>query len=61
MKVKEFLNVLNMQVKYKVTDRRSKEEINLYTENGKVNNEALEKVIYMVFQENDGTLNITTY
>lgn len=61
MKVKEFLNVLNMQVKYKVTDRRRKEEINLYTENGKVNHEALEKVIYMVFQENDGTLNITTY
>lgn len=29
MKVKDFLSVLNIQVKYKVTDRRTKEELKL--------------------------------
>lgn len=60
MTVKDFLNVLNMRVKYKVTDRRTKEELKLSLDNGRRNHEALDRNIYMVFQEND-TLNITVY
>ena len=60
MTVKDFLNVLNMRVKYKVTDRRTKEELKLSLDNGRINHEALDRNIYMVFQEND-TLNITVY
>lgn len=60
MKVKDFLSVLNMQVKYKVTDRRTKEELKLTLDNGRVNHETIDKIIYMVFQENN-TLNITVY
>lgn len=60
MTVKDFLSVLNMQVKYKVTDRRTKEELKLALDNGRINHETLGRNIYMVFQEND-TLNITVY
>ena len=60
MIVKDFLNVLNMQVKYKITDRRSKDELKLTLDNGRMNHETLDRNIYMVFQEND-TLNITVY
>ena len=60
MKVKEFLSVLNMQVKYKVTDRRTKEELELTLDNGRINHETIDKIIYIVFQENDA-LNITVY
>lgn len=60
MKVKEFLSVLNMQVKYKVTDRRTKEELKLTLDNGRVNHETIDRTVYMVFQEDD-TLNIAVY
>lgn len=60
MIVKDFLNVLNMQVKYKVTDRRTKEELKLTLDNGRVNHETIDRNVYMVFQEDD-TLNITVY
>ena len=60
MKVKEFLSVLNMQVKYKVTDRRTKEELKLTLDSGRINHEVIDRIIYMVFQE-DNTLNITVY
>ena len=60
MIVKDFLSVLNMQVKYKVIDRRTKEELKLTLDNGIVNHETIDRTIYMVFQEDD-TLNITVY
>lgn len=60
MIVKDFLSVLNMQVKYKVIDRRTKEELKLTLGNGRVNHETIDRTIYMVFQEDD-TLNITVY
>lgn len=60
MKVKDFLSVLNMQVKYKVTDRRTKEELKLTLDSGRINHEVIDRIIYMVFQE-DNTLNITVH
>ena len=60
MIVKDFLNVLNMQVKFKITDRRTKEELKLTLDNGRVNHETIDRTIYMVFQE-DNTLNIAVY
>ena len=60
MKVKEFLSVLNIQVKYKITDRRTKEELKISFGNGRINHETIDKTIYMVFQEND-ILNIAVY
>lgn len=60
MELKEFLNVLNMLVKYKVTDRNTRKDV-ILQENGRPIKEVMQRKIYMVFQEADGTLNITLY
>lgn len=60
MKLKELLKVMNYQVRYKVTDRRTNEEVAL-SRGGKIDNDALARDVYMVYQESDGTLNIALY
>ena len=59
MTLKEFLSVLNIQVKYRVIDRFNKKRVELkpYREDKKTYN----RKIYMVYQENDGTLEIHLY
>jgi hypothetical protein len=49
-----------MRVKYRVTDRNTRETVTLQ-KNGRPIKEVLDKEIYMVFQDDDGTLNITLY
>ena len=55
MTLKEFLSVLNIQVKYRVIDRFNKKRVELkpYREDN--------RKIYMVFQGYDGTLEIHLY
>lgn len=53
MKLRDFLKVLNLQVKYIVTDKFSHEKVEV--------KENKDHIIYMVFQEEDGTLNIVIY
>jgi hypothetical protein len=65
MKVKEFLDVLNMQVKYKIVDKYTR-EIYYNTEIYKRNidkKELFEKNIYMVFpsKEDDSILDIRVF
>ena len=59
MTLKEFLSVLNIQVKYRVIDRFNKKRVELkpYREDKEIYN----RKIYMVFQEHDGTLEIHLY
>ena len=59
MTLKEFLSVLNIQVKYRVIDRFNKKRVELkpYRED----KETYDRKIYMVFQEYDGTLEIHLY
>ena len=59
MTLKEFLSVLNIQVKYRVIDRFNKKRVELkpYRED----KETYNRKIYMVFQEHDGTLEIHLY
>ena len=59
MTLKEFLSVLNIQVKYRVIDRFNKKIVELkpYRED----KETYDRKIYMVFQEYDGTLEIHLY
>ena len=59
MTLKEFLSVLNIQVKYRVIDRFNKKRVELkpYRED----KETYDRKIYMVFQEHDGTLEIYLY
>ena len=59
MTLKEFLSVLNIQVKYRVIDRFSKKRVELkpYRED----KETYDRKIYMVFQWYDGTLEIHLY
>ena len=52
MKLRELLKVLNMQIRYKVTDRNTQKEVETCT-NGKPDIEAMQRRVYMVFQEND--------
>ena len=56
MTLKEFLSVLNIQVKYRVIDRFSKkrDELKSYRED----KNTYSRKIYMVYQENNGTLDI---
>ena len=56
MTLKDFLSVLNIQVKYHVIDRFNKKKIDLkpYRED----KETYDRKIYMVFQGYDGTLEI---
>ena len=56
MTLKEFLSVLNIQVKYRVIDRFNKKRVELkpYQED----KETYNRKIYMVFQSDDGTLEI---
>lgn len=60
MKLYEFLSIINMRVKYRVTDRNTRETVTL-RKNGRSIIEVLDRKIYMVFQDDDGTLNITLY
>ena len=65
MKVKEFLDVLNMQVKYKIVDRDTR-EIYYNTETNKRTidrKELFEKNIYMIFpsKEDDSILDIRVF
>ena len=59
MTLKEFLSVLNIQVKYRVIDRFNKKRVELkpYRED----KETYNRKIYMVFQVYDGTLEIHLY
>ena len=59
MTLKEFLSVLNVQVKYRIIDRFNKKRVELkpYRED----KETYNRKIYMVFQEYDGTLEIHLY
>lgn len=59
MTLKDFLSVLNIQVKYRVIDRFNKNRVELkpYRED----KETYNRKIYMVYQENDGTLEIHLY
>ena len=59
MTLKEFLSVLNIQVKYRVIDRFNKKRVELkpYRED----KETYSRKIYMVFQRYDGTLEIHLY
>ena len=59
MTLKEFLSVLNIQVKYRVIDRFNKKRVELkpYREDKEIYN----RKIYMVFQGYDGTLEIYLY
>lgn len=59
MTLKEFLSVLNIQVKYRAIDRFNKKRVELkpYRED----KETYNRKIYMVYQENDGTLEIHLY
>lgn len=60
MKLYDFLNIMNMRVKYRVTDRNTMETVTL-RKNGRPIKEVMDRKIYMVFQDDDGTLNITLY
>lgn len=53
--LKDFLNIINMQVRYRVTDRFTKQSVKVSSK------EVLNRKIYMVFQYEDGTLNICLY
>lgn len=59
MTLKEFLSVLNIQVKYRVIDRFNKKRVELkpYRED----KETYDRKIYMVFRGYDGTLEIHLY
>ena len=54
MLLKEFLGVINMQVPYRVTDRSTRKAI-ILCKNGKPTKEVMQRHIYMVFQDKDGT------
>jgi lipopolysaccharide biosynthesis protein len=65
MKVKEFLDVLNMQVKYKIVDKYTREiyyNTEIYKRNIDIK-ELFEKNIYMVFpsKEDDSILDIRVF
>lgn len=57
MTLKEFLGIINMQVRYRVTDRMTRESVKISAKD----KETLKRKIYMVFQDKDGTLNICLY
>lgn len=57
MTLKEFLDIINMQVRYRVTDRMTGESIKV----SRKDKELMKRIIYMVFQDEDGTLNICLY
>ena len=57
MTLKDFLKVINARVRYRVTDRMTRECVKLPTKDKVV----LKRKIYMVFQDDDGTLNICLY
>ena len=59
MTLKEFLSVLNIQVRYRVIDRFNKKRVELkpYRED----KETYNRKIYMVFKGCDGTLEIHLY
>lgn len=63
MKLKDFLSVLNMQIEYVVTDKYTKEEIDIKSMNRAERRNVLERTIYMVFPHSykDNILNIYIY
>jgi len=56
MTLKDILNVLNMQVKYRVTDRFTREEIKVNARD----KDTLNRKVCMIFQDENG-LNITLF
>lgn len=54
MTLKEFLGIINMSVRYRVTDKMTRETIKVSAKD----KETLKRKIYMVFRDEDGTLNI---
>lgn len=57
MTLKEFLSIINMQVRYRVTDRITRESVEVSAED----EDTLKRKIYIIFQDEDGTLNICLY
>lgn len=56
MRLYEFFNVINIRVKYRITDRVTNESIKSIC-----NVDTLSRKIYMIFQDDDGTLNINLF
>lgn len=50
----DLLNILNCQIKYRVTDKYTREPIKLLFKDKDI----LKRNVYMIFQDYDGTLNI---
>ena len=61
MTLKEFLSVLNIQVRYRVIDRFNKKRVELKPYREDEDKETYDRKIYMVFQGYDGTLEIHLY
>lgn len=57
MTVRDFLRRTNNHVKWRLTDRFTRENIDIR----KNQNEVLDRKIYMFFQDEDGTLNISLF
>ena len=57
MTVRDFLRIANNHVKWRLTDRFTREDIDI-KEN---QSEVLDRKIYMFFQDEDGTLNISLF
>lgn len=55
MTLRDFFSVLNFRVKYKVIDRFTHESIEF---DSKIDKKIFDRKIYMVFQSDDGTLEI---
>lgn len=57
MTVRDFLRRTNNHVKWRLTDRFTRENIDIRENQSKV----LDRKIYMFFQDDDGTLNISLF
>lgn len=58
MTVRDFLRRTNNHVKWRLTDRFTRENIDIKKEN---RSKVLNREIYMFFQDDDGTLNISLF
>ena len=58
MTLRDFLAVLNLKVRYNVIDRFTREVFDLSHCDFKEYRQLLDRKIYMVFQSDDGTLEI---
>ena len=61
MTLRDFFSVLNFKVKYKVIDRFTNEVIEFPKNNRRHLDLNWDRKIYMVFQSDDGTLEIYLY